>query len=244
MAPVRIALVLIGDMPPDLVLDRTRSWKSTLFELVDGVPSFALTQQSDGPDWEYSDEALSKDLPSLVNADCQVALVNVPLEDNYYVRRLEGSRVVMSLHEVDEIMRAAGIPVENAVLRVLYATALVFRRFGNQVPVTGDFRSFTHDDTRGCLFDMNGLKSGLARSCHRPIICQECSVALVNNHVASSLVSAVRREILEIQKPLYTRIIEVIKAHPVLALVVSSIAAIVLGAIGSLLASLLYDHWK
>lgn len=244
MAPVRIVLVTIGHLPPGIRLDRVREWHSSVFELVDTVPRYALTRPSDQPDWAFSDDAIGKDVPSRGNADLLLALVNVPLEDNYYVRRLEGNRVVMSLHEIDQIMQAAGIPLENAVLRVLYAIALVFRRFGDTIPPIAEVTAYTHDETRGCLFDMNGLKSGLARSCHRPIICQECVVALEREHVASSTVSTVQREIRGITKPLYFRLLDAVKAHPVIALAVSSLAAIVLGAIGSLLAAIVYDHLK
>src|SRR5678816_668920 len=119
MAPVKIALVTIGHMPSDFRIDRLREWRSSLFELVDTVPGYAITNRADLPYWAYSDDVLDTDVPQRGHADLLIALVNVPLEDNYYVRRLTGNRVVMSLHEVDQIMHVANIPLENAVLRVL-----------------------------------------------------------------------------------------------------------------------------
>lgn len=244
MAHVRISLVTVGHMPPGLHLDVVRNWRSSLFELMRAVPSYALTRQSDGPDWSFSDAAINSDVPPLGDADFLVALVNVPLEDNYYVRRLRGNRIVMTFHEVHDIMLAADIPLENAVLRTLYASALLYRRVGNAIPATNELSHYTHDETRGCLFDMNGIKTGLVKSCSRPIVCTECSIALQNMHVATSLVTAVQRELRGIRKPLYFRLLDAVKAHPVLALTISSAAAIVLGALGSLLAALLYDRLR
>lgn len=244
MARVRLALVTIGHMPSELRLDRVRDWRSSLFELVDAVPSYAITNRADLPDWGFSDGAIGADVPQRGTADLVLALVSVPLQDNYYARRLEGNRVVMSLYEIDQILKYDNIPLENAVLRALYATALVFRRSGDRIPAMSEVVAYTHDETRGCLFDMNGIKSGLARSCHRPIICRECAVALEQEHVASNVVSAVQREIRAIQKPLYFRIVDWVMAHPVLALAASSLAAIVLGVIGSLLAAALYDRLR
>jgi hypothetical protein len=240
MAPVKISLVTVGHMPPDFTRDRLRSWGSSLFEIVGKSESYALSRDSDGPEWQYSDQAMEEVLPTQFDGDFLFAIANVPLTCNYYGRRLSGNRAVVSLHEVAAIMRAANIPIENAVLRLLYSAALVYRRFDNRIPRTGENDTFTHDETRGCLFDMNGFKTDLVASCHKPSICPDCVVRLKSEKVPLETIDAVQRELKGIRKGLYFRLVDWVRAHPIFALLISAFAAIVLGAIGSLIASYLY----
>jgi len=243
MEPVKIAVVTIGHLPPDFTRTRLRSWRSSLFEVVGRSESYSLSKDSDGPDWEYSDETLEALLPSNFEGDFLFAIANVPLTDNYYARRLGGMRVVVSLHEVAAIMRAANIPIENAILRLLYSAALVYRRFGNEVPRTGENDAFTHDETRGCLFDMNGFKADLAVSCHKPTICPECVVKLKGAQIPHETLDAVQAELKGIRKALFFRLADWVRSHPIVAIVISGVAAVVLGAIGSLLASFIQKQF-
>jgi hypothetical protein len=240
MPLVRISLVTVGHMPRDLHLARVRSWHSSVFQIVGSPESYAVTRDSDGPDWEYTDTALEALLPLKFEGDFLFALVNLPLTDNFYGRRLSGNRAVVSLHEVAEIMRMANIPVENAVLRLLYSAVLTYARFGNELPRTGDNEPYTHDETRGCLFDMNANKLDLVASCDRPSVCPDCVTALRAKTVPLELIANVQRELKRIRKPLYFRLLDWIRSHPLVALLVSAIAALLLGIISSLIASYTY----
>lgn len=240
MTLVRISLVAVGQMPRDLHLERVRSWQSSVFEIVGSPASYTVTRDSDGPDWQYSDAALEAQLPTTFEGDVLFAIVNLPLTDNYYGRRLSGNRAVVSLHEVAAIMRMANVPLENAVLRLLYAAVLVYARFGNTIPLTGDNTSYTHEETRGCLFDMNAYKPDLVASCDRPSLCADCVTALRAQTIPTELVANVQHELKRIRKPLYYRLLELVRSYPLIALGLSAAAAIVLGIIGSLIASYLY----
>jgi len=240
MAPVKISLVTVGHMPRDLKLAAVRSWRSSVFQIVGTAESYALNRDADGPDWEYSDQAIEELLPTQFEGDFLIAITNVPLTDNYYARRLNGNRGVVSLNEVTDIMRAANIPIENAVLRLLYAATLVYKRFGNRIPRTGENAPYTHDETRGCLFDMNAYKPDLVASCDGPTVCSDCAAQLRNQRVPLETVEAVRQELKRVRKPLYYRLADWIRVHPILALIISGIVAVLLGTIGSLIASYIY----
>ncbi len=227
-------------MPPDLSLASVRAWRSSAFELVGAPETYAISQDSDGPGWEYSDAAIEELLPMEFEGEFLFAITNVPLTDNYYGRRLSGNRAVVTLHEVADIMRAANIPLENAILRLLYSATLVYRRFKKALPATAVNIPFTHDETRGCLFDMTGFKADLAVSCDRPVICADCVSQLQNQQVPFEVVDAVQKELRRIKKPLYYRMIEWVQRHPVTALVLSAGTALTLGIIGSLVASYIY----
>ena len=173
-----------------------------------------------------------------------MAIVNVPIEDNWYSRRLGDNKIVFTFSQIRDFLVLENIPLENAILRVLYAYTLLYRRAGNKIPCFGTAPGFTHDETRGCLFDMNGIKSDLIESCNEPIVCGECEERLKNERVSTETIKAVQKEIRKIRKPLYFRALDFVKSHPLAALAISSLFAILIGVAGSLIASFVYDLLK
>lgn len=240
MEKVRIKLVTIGHLPLHLNLGQVSAWSSDVFELVGEIDNFSLRCDSDGTDWEFSDQLLRQQLPANTGADFLLAIVNVPIEANWYSRRLGNNQIVFTFSQIRELLSRENIPLENAILRVLYACTLLYRRSGNKVPGFGEAPSFTHDETRGCLFDMNGIKSDLVESCNKPIVCGECEQRLRNERVSTQTIKTVQKEIRKIRKHLYYRAFDFVKAKPVIALVVSSVFAILLGVT----ASYIYDSVK
>jgi hypothetical protein len=241
MEKVKIKIITIGYLPLHLNLGRVGSWKSEVFELNGDIENFALRCDSDSYGWEFSDALLKAQLPSHTGSDCLVAIVNVPIEDNWYARRLGGNQIVFTFSQIKEFLAAENIPLENAMLRILYAYALLYRRAGNRIPSIGEAPSFTHDETRGCLFDMNGIKSDLVESCNKPVVCGECEERLRNERVSTQTIKAAQKEIRKIRKHLYYRAFDFVKAKPMVALAISSVFAILLGVAGSLIASFIYD---
>jgi len=244
MDKARVKLVTIGHMPLHLNFNWAATWKSEVFELVDEVENFALRCDSDSHDWVFSDALLKAQLPALADADFLIALVNVPIEDNWYSRRLGDNKIVFTFSQIRELLTWENIPLENAILRILYAYTLLYRRSGNKIPDFGTAPGFTHDETRGCLFDMNGIKSDLVESCNKPVVCGECEERLRNERVSTQTIKTVQKEIQKIRKHLYYRAFDFVKANPVAALAISSAFAILLGVTGSLIASYIYDSIK
>lgn len=244
MNKARIKLVTIGHLPLHLNLKVVAAWKSEVFELVGEVENYALRCDSDSDGWVFSDSLLKAQLPTHAGADFLVAIVNVPIEDNWYSRRLGDNQIVFTFSQIRDYLAWENIPQENAILRVLYAYTLLYRRAGNKIPGMGEAPGFTHDETRGCLFDMNGVKSDLVESCNKPVVCGECQERLRNERVSDQVIKTVQKEIGRIRKHLYYRAFDFVKAKPVAALLISSIFAIMLGVTGSLIASYIYDAIK
>jgi hypothetical protein len=244
MEKTKIKLVTIGHLPLHLDLIRASTWKSDVFELDGEIENFSLRCDSDSDGWVFSDALLKIQLPEHSGADFLIAIVNVPIEDNWYSRRLGDNQIVFTFSQIKEFLARENIPLENAILRVLYAYTLLYRRSGNRMPGFGEAPSFTHDETRGCLFDMNGIKSDLVESCNRPVVCPECVERLKNERVSTQTIKTVQREIRMIHKHLYYRALDFVKTKPLVALAISSAFAILLGVTGSLVASYLYDSIK
>lgn len=244
MDKVKIKLVTIGHLPLHLDLHCVSAWRSDVFELAGEVESFSLRCDADSEGWGFSDALLKAQLPTHSGADFLIAIVNVPIENNWYARRLGDNQIVFTFSQIKDVLDWEKIPLENAILRVLYAYTLLYRRSGNRIPGFGEAPSFTHDETRGCLFDMNGIKSDLIQSCNKPIVCPECEERLNNERVSTQTIKTVQSEIRKIRKPLYFRALDFVKVKPLVALGISSAFAILLGVCGSLIASYIYDAIK
>ncbi len=242
MSKVKIKLVSIGHLPLEFQANKVKNWKSSTFEVIDEIDNFALRCDSDGIDWEFSDKLVKQQLPANLDADFMIAIVNVPIEANWYSRRLGDNQVVFTFYQISEILEHYNIPLENVVYRLLYAYTLLYRRAGNRIPDFGEAPGFTHDETRGCLFDMNGIKTDLVASCHNPKLCDECQERLKREKVSRSDIESTQKEIKRIKRALYYRILSVVKKHPLFALFISSLFALLLGVTGSLIGSYAYSY--
>ena len=223
---------------------KLKEWDSSVFEIADDIESYSLTCDSDGLEWEFTDEALEDVLPKKFNGDFLIAIVNVPIELNWYARCLSENRVVFSFHEINEILRFSNIPLKNVICRLLYAYTLLYKRSGNRIPEAAENTNFTHDETRGCLFDMNGIKTDVVYSCHNPVICPDCVERLRREKVSDETIAQCQSEIRRIRKALFYRITDFIKQHPLWSLAISAATAIILGALGSVLGSYVYEAIK
>jgi hypothetical protein len=241
MSKVKIKMITLGHMPPHVDIDKIRSWHSQIFEIVGSIENQEIRRNSDGVDWEFSDVLLGEEVAVDPAVNIVFALTSVPLEMNWYSRRIGRNRVVLTFHEIKEYLKQENIPLENLVLRVLYAYSLVFLRSGNKIPDYVDATSFTHDETRGCLYDMNGVKSDVIESCVEPIICSECQEKMRVQRVSNNAISSAQNEMKKIRKNAYFRAADFVKRRPFAALVISSLFALLIGTLGSILASYIYQ---
>lgn len=244
MKKIRIKVVTIGHMPAELDRQKILKWSSSVFEISDEIESYVLSCDSDGNDWQFTDKSLENVLPKEFDSDFLIGIVNVPIELNWYSRRLSNNRVVFSFHEIKEILSFSNIPLENVIFRLLYAYTLLYKRSGNCIPLNTSHTNYTHDDPRGCLFDMNGIKTEVVYSCHNPIICPDCVERLRREQVSEETIRLCQSEIKKIQKTLFYRFTDFIKQHPMWSLVISATFAVILGVFGSVIGSYVYEAIK
>jgi hypothetical protein len=153
MSKIKITLATVGHMPADFNRQKRqeiKEWDSSVFEILDGIESYSLNCDSDGHGWKYTDETLENVLPQKFNGEFLIAIVNVPLELNWYSRRLSENRVVFSFHEIKEILRLSNIPLDNVIYRLLYSYTLLYKRSGNCM---GEFKQTTPKSHRILSWD-------------------------------------------------------------------------------------------
>lgn len=246
MSKVRIKIVLLGHLPHSIDIDKIDKWKSDLFEIITPINSYTIIGNSDGAYWEFSDENIETQLPSRDGADLLLAVTNVPLQNNFFARRFTDNRVCMTYNSMTEILRFDNIPLENLLLRVLYSMSFVYKRYGNKMPLNSEVTNFTHDETRGCIFDMNGVKTDVVYSLNIPQLCHSCVEILTSNQgtrIEKNLVDTVQQELKKIKKARYYRIADFVKRRPILTIIISSVVAVLLGAVGSIIATLIWENY-
>ena len=241
MRKVRVKVITLGHMPPHINMERVRAWSSQIFEIVGSIENHDIRCDSDGDAWEFSDLLLSEQIREDNSVDFVFAVTNVPLAMSYYSRRIGNNRTILTLYEIKEYLKQENIPLENVLLRVLYAYTLLFIRSGNRIPNSTEAAIYTHDETRGCLYDMNGVKSDIVESCVTPIVCSDCQERMKKQHVSNNVISIAQYEIKRIRKPAYFRALDFVKTKPVTALIISSLFALLIGITGSLIASYIFE---
>ena len=243
MSKVKIKLIILGQLPVDLDKTKLTKWKTDVFELVGSIDNYTITNNADGLSWEFTDDNIETQLPTNFDGDFLIAMTHVPLEDNYYARRFSDNRICMTFFQMADILNLSNIPIENIVYRLLYSYTLIYKRNGNRIPSKDEVTTFTHDETRGCLFDMNGIKSDIVYSTNKPIICDECVQRLTNERVAVNTIAKVKKEICLIKKGMYYSLADLIKKYPIWTLIISTLTAFIIGILGSLVATYFWEKF-
>jgi len=236
---IKIKIGKIGHLPFSLNWERIKKWESDVFEIIGEVEEYHFRENANTPSWGYSDSILEKELPKNTEADFFIGITYVPIEDNYYSRRLSSNRIVLSYFEIYNILMQEHIPIENFVLREIYGYILIYLRNNKKIPIQSEPVGF-HDDDRGCIFDMNGNKANIVFSLDRPKICDECAEKIRTDRVSDTYIKRIKKEILRIRKERFYQIITFIKAEPILSIIISALFGISL----NLIATWIYDFLK
>jgi len=232
MNPIKINLVLLGNLKYPIDVASLEAWKSKIVKIQHGA-SVGHLSDAEGDNWEYTDKQLSELLSADNSSDCTLGLINAPLERNYYFRRLSDSVAVLSLHEMAEIVRYSDFTIEQYVLRNAYELATLFMANGKLIP--SEYTTWAHDEVRGCLFDMNANKPDIVFSLHRPNLCQACKTRVSSKQVPTALIPTLENELTRIQKTLYVRMAEWVKSHPIAALFITAGSSVVLNFASSII---------
>lgn len=232
MHPQKVTIVSLGSLKYPVNMSYLEEWKSQIIKISHGA-SVGHLPDAEGDNWEYTSDQLGSLVHADNNASFTVALISARLEGNYYMRRLGDQVAVLSLYEMAEIVRFSDFTVEDYILRNVYQLAVLYAANGALIP-PGAY-SWSHDDVRGCLFDMNANKSDIVFSLHQPKLCDACKARVLSKQVDSRFLPELSKELQKIQKALYFRMSEWVKAHPILALIVAALSAISLNLIASVI---------
>jgi len=258
---VRIKIGIIGYLPFHFNKKLIKRWKSNEFEIIDDIQEQHITMKAnilidkyltddkkmDHP-LRYSDSILEEQLPVNEEINFSIWITYVPLESNYFVRRLSNNRVVLSYFGMYNILKKELIPVENLLLRTIYRHILIYFKYDKLIPshVNKSDIPFIHDDTRGCLFDMCVNTADVIFFLNEPIICEECFVKLTcdktdnTKTVTENCVKQIIKECTKkIRKGNYYKFVTLIKEKPIRSLILSALFGILVDIISTVIYNIL-----
>ena len=238
---VSVRVVSLGDQRQPIDFSYLRAWSSELFEIVE---CSTVENQPDaaGGDWEYLDSQLESVVPTSTSCDLTLIIVAAPLEANYYVRRLSQNRAAVSLYEMSSILVSNNFKIESFLLQRVYALAIYLLVGDMKLPQHGDL-SLSHHAIRGCLFDMNANKGDIVFSMHKPTLCAACQSKIGTTPLPQGFLSTICAELKAIRRPLYFRIAEWGKAHPILALTAAAFASLLINVLSNSMFEKLKRIW-
>lgn len=232
MRPLKVSLVSLGSLKYPVDIAYLEGWTSQLFKVQHGA-SIGHLPNAEGSEWDYTDKQLGALIQADSDADFTLALINAPLENNYYMRRLGDKVAVLSLFEMAEIVRFSDFTIENFILRNIYELTVLYAANGKLIPI--DAHSWAHDDVRGCLFDMNASKPDIVFSMHKPKLCDGCRTRVLSKQVNSGFLPALDKELSRIKKARYFRMADWVRTHPLCTLAITAFSAVILNLIASVI---------
>lgn len=238
MENITIRLVSVNDALKEVNLRKLYKWKSDLFEL---APQNTITTTFFNAQYDcYNFEALSVDfLNSKLQNDAfgglTVFVTYEPLEGNQFSALLENNRIVFSLYEIQDILRDAEIPLENHIISLLYTYSLMLiASKGEDLSMEMEAK-FAHDSFRKCLFDFRNDKSYVKYTSVSPILCTQCVEHLKMMGVSDKVLASVDKELKKLKKDLFYRITDFLKNHPILSLLITTLASFLLNLLCNIL---------
>jgi len=226
MEKLKIHIILLGGLKFSLNIRKIQKWNSRLFEIhsVHRLTALPDTVSTDG--WYYSDEQLKRIIGDTLTYKVVVAIINAPLENDFYGRRIADNIYVLSLYETGHIILKNDLGLEQFIIQNLYYVTAIYYKFKGQIPSSD--KSLTHQDIRGCLFDFNADKQDIAFSLGKVSICDTCKSEFDAAFIPDNFVDLLRREIKRIRKPTYYRLRDFIRRRPIISLLMAILASILI----------------
>lgn len=223
MEKLKIHLQILGGLKFDLNTRKIQNWNSKLFviDTLHKLSSLPNTESIDG--WYYSDKQLQQIIGDTSAYKVVVAIINAPLENNFYGRRIGDNIYVLSLYETGHIVLKNDLGLEQFIIQNIYYVTAIYFKYKGKIPLSDTI--LTHQDIRGCLFDFNADKEDIVFSLGKVSICDACKSDFGSTFVPDNFVPILKRELKMIKKPCYFRIRDFIKRRPIFSLILAVLAS-------------------
>lgn len=217
---VNIKLVIIGHSDKIVKFDAIKQHKSNFFRYSDIVRINNLPdpQKDDGYlDVVYSEQELALIMDDIEFDGLCFAIMNYSYDDGFYLHRVGHNKACLSIYGLEGILSSKKISIENFIIKNIYEVFIFYNIFKN---ITEDEKIYKviHNDTRGCLFDMNGDKSNIIYNTEKPIICDECKGKISRYPISKNFLKEIEKELSKIDKPYVKKVENFIAEYPLVSL--------------------------
>jgi len=236
MKKLQIKIVLIGHLRRTLDLRKIERFKSRFFEIneIERINNLPSPQKDDGYlDVSFSREEITTMLSSVNGADAVIGVINYRFTDNFYLHRTGRNKACISIADIDGLLLENNISIENFVLKNIYEM-IVFKNVLGDL-TSDEVYSLVHQDTRGCLFDLNGDKCDVVYNTEKPIICDSCKAFINERSLPNNFVRDIERELRNIRKPLICSVEMFIRKYPLFSAALAVTSSIVINLASNLI---------
>lgn len=235
MGKIKIKINIYGCLPFSFDLSKIKKFKSSVFEVVGNVNHLRLPECSNGVDYvTIEDKVWEKVIKNDDDVDLVFSITNAYLEGDFYSRRLSEKRVIFSFALIRDFLKERYISLENVILKELYMYSLYL--------MTGEYdekKVICHNDTRGCMYDMDGDLRDVAETFYNPSICRSCEEFLSQKGVPENEIQGVQQELAKLKPALFYRILCWVKEHPVWALFFTFLGSVISDILASIVLEIL-----
>lgn len=219
----KIKLIIIGHSDRIVNFDFIKKYKSKFFNFsdIERINNLPNPQKDDG----YLDIIYTKaEIQSIIN-DIEfdglcIAVMNYRFDDNFYMHRIGANKVCISVFGLENILSEKTISIENFIIKNIYEVFIFYKILKNLTKNDAVYE-FVHNDTRGCLFDMNGDKKDIIYNTEKPIICDECKGKISKKSITKNFLEDIQKELSRIDKPLIKKIENFISKYPLFSVLVT-----------------------
>lgn len=236
MKKLNVKIVLIGHLRNTLDLRKLQRYKSRFFSIteVERIGVLPTPEKEDGfLDIVYSSSEVTSLLEPINGADLVVGIMNYRFNDNFYLHRTGQGKACLSIADIDRLLLAHNISLENFILKNIFEMIVFVNTLGRLD--TKEVYDFVHQDTRGCLFDLNGDKVDVLHNTEHPIICDACKARINAKSVPDEFVKHLESELKCIRKPYICTVELFIKKYPLFSIAVTFLFGIVINIVSNII---------
>lgn len=224
---INIKLIIVGHADRVVNFDLIKKYKSKFFKFsdIERINNLPNPQKDDGYlDIVYTKQEIQSIMNNIEFDGICLAIMNYGFDDNFYMHRVGANKVCISVYGLENILSKKTIAMENFIIKNAYEV-FVFYKIGRDL--TNNFK-LIHNDTRGCLFDMNGDKRDIVYNTEKPSICDECRGKISNKSIPKDFLDDIQKELFKIDKPFIKKIENFITKYPLFSVSITFISSILI----------------
>lgn len=220
---LNVKLIIIGHSDRVVNFDLVKKHKSKFFNFLDieRINNLPSPEKDDGYlDIVYTKAEIQKVMNDIQFDGLCVAIMNYQFDDNFYMHRVGTNKVCISIYGLENILNEKKISIENFIIKNIYEI-FIFYKIVKNLTDNNEVYEFIHNDTRGCLFDLNGDKRDIIYNTEKPIICDECKGKISKKSIPKNFLEDIQKELSRIDKPFIKKIENFISKYPLFSVLVT-----------------------
>lgn len=220
---LNVKLIIIGHSDRVVNFDLVKKHKSKFFNFLDieRINNLPSPEKDHGYlDIVYTKAEIQKVMNDIQFDGLCVAIMNYQFDDNFYMHRVGTNKVCISIYGLENILNDKKISIENFIIKNIYEI-FIFYKIVKNLTDNNEVYEFIHNDTRGCLFDLNGDKRDIIYNTEKPIICDECKGKISKKSIPKNFLEDIQKELSRIDKPFIKKIENFISKYPLFSVLVT-----------------------